>query len=198
MFNVRTRAAEGQSDNRHDKSSAVIPSLWICFPWETGFRVDLSIMWISYAGWAGRVDCWVILTLFSKTVYQLLKATLLLQQVKVKNSVVCGFCHLQDPFRVLQGFKEGVLGVGRSGTGSAGPQQLFKRSFHLPRVGKLHGHQFTVQSGVHSEALSKQRASSGWDCRNLRYLNDTEWKIQTCVWCHVKQYKNHTINTTLL
>lgn len=64
MFNVRTKAAGGQSDNQHDTSSAVIPSMWICFPWETAFRVDLFIMWIWYTGWAVRADCWVVLTHF--------------------------------------------------------------------------------------------------------------------------------------
>lgn len=62
MFNVRTKAAGGQSDNQHDKSSAAVPLMWIWFPWENGFRVDLFIMWIWYTGWAVRADCWVVLT----------------------------------------------------------------------------------------------------------------------------------------
>lgn len=36
--------------------------MWICFPWEDGFREDLFIMWIWYTGWAVRDDGWVILT----------------------------------------------------------------------------------------------------------------------------------------
>lgn len=61
--------------------------------------------------------------------------------------------HLLDPFRVLQNFKEGVFGVTGGGAGSAGSQQLFERGFNLSRFGKLHRHQFTVQTRVQAKAL---------------------------------------------
>lgn len=64
--------------------------------------------------------------------------------------------HLLDPFRVLQNFKEGVFGVTGGGAGSAGSQQLFERGFNLSRFGKLHRHQFTVQTGVQAKALGSK------------------------------------------
>lgn len=70
-------------------------------------------------------------------------------------------CHLQDPFRVFQSFEEGVFGVGGVGTGSASPQQLLKGALHLPHVCEVHRYQFTVQRGVHSEALHKVTHSTG-------------------------------------
>lgn len=77
----------------------------------------------------------------------------LLESHCIKPAIFVWFVYLLDPLRVLQGFKEGVFGVGWGGAGGAGPQQLFKGSLHLPCFCKLHRHQFTVQRRVHSKAL---------------------------------------------
>lgn len=67
--------------------------------------------------------------------------------------------HLQDPFALLQGFKERFVGVGRRGTGSARPQKFLEGGLGLPCVRKLHRHQLTVQHGVQLEALKNSELS---------------------------------------
>lgn len=166
MFNVRTKAAGGQSDNRHDTRSAVIPSMWICFPWENGFSG-----FIHYVNLIHRMSSNSWLPGRSHTVFSLTPS----QRIAVNvNSVVCVFVHLQDPLRVLQGLEEGVLRVGRGGAGSTGSQQLFERGLHLPRVCKVHRHQFTVERGVHSEALSQEREQKS-NMSDLKSIDFISW-----------------------
>lgn len=83
--------------------------------------------------------------------------------------------HLHDPFAVLHGFKERLVGVGRCGTGSARSQEFFEGSLGLPRICKLHRHQLAVQQRVQLKALKNPE---------LR-LYITE-KVQRCM--HAEHY----------
>lgn len=111
---------------------------------EKGFRVDLFTSFIHVVSLiyrkSRRWECWVIwLPVSVPTVNIISKCWV--------------FTHLHDPLRVLQALQEGVLRVRWGSTGGAGSQQLFKCSFHLPCVRKIHRHQLTVQRRVQPEAL---------------------------------------------
>lgn len=150
VWYVQCKAAGGQSDSQHDKGSAVTPSSFPLGKWlQSGF------IHITYPLCESHTQDEQTKRTAGSFSHRFLEQH---PKFLVKNYGTCTwFSHLQDPFRVLQCFKEGVLRVGRGRTGSAGPQQLFKSSFYLPCVCKVHRHQFTVQRGVHSEALQRDK-----------------------------------------